>query len=204
MVSRLASPETGAGGPSIATSIAANAGSRLSRPATPASDLAQIDSSQLRRRRPREHEQVLHEIVQAVEPRDDLLDDRGVGGAGRHPAADHLDGATHGGKRVLDLVRDHRRHLANPRERGRFAQPILELVTARQVVEDAGEVRLTVDRHLPHRQVQRKGRAVAAPAGYGAADADDAALSGIEVMLDVAVVAGVIRLGHQHADVAAR
>ena len=74
----------------------------------------------------------------------------------RQARANHLDGAAHRRQRVLDFVRDHRRHLAEPRQRRRFAQPLLELGAARQVVQDAGEVLLAVDLELADRQVQRE------------------------------------------------
>jgi hypothetical protein len=82
-------------------------------------------------------------------------------------------------------------------------QLILELGSPRQVVEDAGEVFLAVDLHLADREMQRELLAVAAHAGHGAADADDPALAGVEMMADISVVLRSIRLGHQHADVAA-
>ena len=148
----------------------------------------QIDAHRLGRRRAREHQQILDQVVEAVDPGDDFLDDRGVAGFGRQPRADHLDGAAHRGERVLDLVRDHRGHLAEPRQRGGFAQLILELGAARQVVQDAGEVLLAVDLEFADREMQRERLAVAAPPGDGAADADDPPLAGREVMLDIAVV----------------
>ena len=121
----------------------------------------------------------------------------------RQARADHLHGAADRGQRVLDFVRDHRRHLAEPRQRGRLAQPLLELGAARQVVKDAGEVLLAVDLELADRQVQREVLAVAPQRGDGAADADDLPLAGAQVMLDIAVVLRAVRLRHQQADVLA-
>src|SRR3546814_5860979 len=45
--------------------------------------------------------------------------------------------------------------------------------------------------------------AVLAAATHLAADADDALLAGLQVMLQIAVMLAVIRLRHQHGDVAA-
>ena len=114
-------------------------------------------------------------VVEAVDTRDDLGDDRGIAGLRRQARADHLHGAADGRQRVLDFVRDHRRHFAEPGQRRRFTQPLLELGAARQIVKDPGEVLFAVDLELADREVQRKVLAVAALTGHGAADADDLA-----------------------------
>ena len=170
---------------------------------TDSAERPEIRLCRARRRRPREHQQVLNQIVEPIDAGDDFLDDRGIVGARRQARANHLYRAAHRRERVLHFVRDHRRHLAEPGQRRRLAQLILELGAPRQIVQDAGEVLLAVDLELAHRQVQRELLAVAAQPGDGAADADDPALAGLEVMPDVAVVLRSIGLGHQHADVLA-
>jgi hypothetical protein len=70
------------------------------------------------------------------------------------------------------------------------------------IAHHAGEEALPVRSPLGHRQLQRKGRAVVPQALDLAADADDAALAGGLVARQVAIVRGVVGLGHQHLDVA--
>ena len=81
------------------------------------------DGSHLRRSR--KEEQILHELVQGVEPGDDLADDGGVLASRRQPAADDLDRAAHAGQRVPDLVGDDGRHLPKRHERRLLAQPLV-------------------------------------------------------------------------------
>ena len=84
--------------------------------------------------RPREHEQVLHDGVQRIEPRDDVPDDGLVAALGRQPAANHLQGAADPRDRVLHLVRHDGRHLAKTRQRGLLAELGLRLLPIGDVV----------------------------------------------------------------------
>ena len=101
------------------------------------------------------------------------VSDRGVAAVGRQAAADDLDRAADAGQRILDLVRDDGGHLADPGECRALAQPLLERDAAGEVVQDAGELALAVDRHLADRQVQRKRGAIAPAARDFASGADD-------------------------------
>ena len=65
--------------------------------------------------------------------------------AGRR-AADDLYRSADSRQGVLDLVRNHRCHLTDLRERRAFAEPLFEMNTARQVVKDAGELSLPFNR----------------------------------------------------------
>src|SRR6185436_4795830 len=72
----------------------------------------------------------------------------------------------------------------------------------RKVVQDAGEVLLAVGLERADRQVNGKNGSVPAARHDLAADADDLALAGLQMMAKVAVMAAVKRLGHQDIDVA--
>ena len=120
-----------------------------------------------------------------------------------HAAADHLDRAADAGERVLHFVRDDRRHLAQPGQRRLLAQLLLHLHSRAEIVEDAGELPLAVDRDLADRQMQRKRRAVLPPALHLASDADDLGSTGRQIARQIGVVLLVIRRRHQHVDVPA-
>ena len=96
---------------------------------------------------------------------DDFLDHRRILAVRRQPAADDLNRAPDAGQRVLDFVGDDGRHLAKPRERGLFAQLLLDAHARAQVVKNAGELSLAVDDHFADREVQRKRGPVPAKPG---------------------------------------
>ena len=122
-----------------------------------------------------------------------------VGGAARQ----HLDRAADASQRILDLVRDHRGHLAQMGQRRLLAQPRLQGDAAGQVVQDARELPLAGDRDLAHRQVQRERRPVLAPSLHLTPDTDDLGPSSGQVSRQVGVVLLAIRGRHQHVDVVA-
>ncbi len=68
-------------------------------------------------------------------------------------------------------------------------------------MDDPGEVTLAVNLILADRKVHGKGRAILAPAGHLAADADDPALAGVAVLANIAVVLAPIGFGHEYLDV---
>ena len=155
------------------------------------------------RARAREHQHVLHDPVQPVEPRDDVDQNGAIALVGRHPRRDHLQRAANARDRVLHFVRDDRGHLAELGERFLFRQPLLEHDAIAQVVKDAREAAFAVvGLHLADRQMHRKRRAVLAAGGHFAADADDLLLAGREVMVKVPVVALAVGARHQHVHVA--
>ncbi len=100
---------------------------------------------------------------------------------GARPAGEDLDGAADAGQGILDLVRDDRRHLPEPRQRRLLGQPRFHLHAIGQVVKDAGELPLSIDRHLADRQVEGKGRAILPPPLDIAAAADDLRAAGSHV-----------------------
>ena len=81
---------------------------------------------------------------------------------GRHARADHLQRAADAGERVLHLVRDDGRHLAEPGQRGLLAQQVLGSLPLGDVVADrhvlVGPARLVEERD--DRRVHPVGRAV--------------------------------------------
>ena len=166
-------------------------------------DRQRIDRRHPRLRRAREEQQILHQIVQRVDPRHDLLDDVGVPTVGRQPAADDLHRPANAGQRILHFVRHHGGHLAEPRQRRLLAQLRLELHARREVVQNPRKLRLPVDHHFTDGQVDWKRRPVLSASGHFAADADDALLAGREIPAHVLVVLVMVRLRHQDVDVAA-
>jgi hypothetical protein len=72
-------------------------------------------------RRAREEQEIFHHRVEGIDAFDDFLHHRRVRIAGQQTAANHLHRAANAGKRVLHLVRDHRRHLAQLRHGGAVA-----------------------------------------------------------------------------------
>lgn len=78
----------------------------------------------------------------------------------------------------------------------------LEASSLGDVPEDAGEEATAADVKLADGEVDGEDGAVLAAAEDLAADADDAALAGLAVAGEVAVMAGAVGLGHEGADVA--
>ena len=70
-----------------------------------------------------------------------------------------------------------------------------------QVMDDPGKVTLAVDLILADREMHGKGRAVLAQARHLTADTDDLALTGLQIVADIAVVLAPVGLGHEHLDV---
>src|SRR5262249_53921678 len=71
------------------------------------------------------------------------------------------------------------------------------------VVQNAGELPLTADRHLADGKVERKGRSVATTAGHFTADPDNVRRPARQIPRDVAVVLVVVWRRHEDADIAA-
>src|SRR5262245_49993433 len=122
--------------------------------------------------RPRKQQQILDEIGEAVDARDDFLRDRGVAAVSRQPAADHLDGTTDARQWISDFVGNERRHLAKPRHCRLLTDLLFHLYARAEVVQDASELTLTTDGHLANRQVDGKRAAVAAKRGHLTPDPD--------------------------------
>ena len=80
-----------------------------------------------------------------------------------------------------------------------FLHPRFGLLPFGQVADEAGEEAPLGDAHLADRKLHRKGRAVAPLADHDPADADDAALAGAVVALEIAVMRLAIGRRHQHA-----
>ena len=146
---------------------------RSSRSAVVVTSSADVDRRRMRLRRPREQQQILHQLVQRIDARDDLLHDRGVRLSFGSRPADHLNRAADPRQRVLHLVRDDRRHLTEPRQRRLLAQLPSICTRALRSCRMPVNFRSPFDRHLADRQMQRERRAVPAQADDLAADADD-------------------------------
>ena len=93
-------------------------------------------------------------------------------------------------QRLVELVRQRRCHLAHRGQARDVHQLGLQFLQARfgllplgQVADEAGEEAPVARFHLADRELHRKGRTVLALADHHAADADDAALAGVEVAL---------------------
>ena len=67
-------------------------------------------------------------------------------------------------------------------------QPRFGLLPLGQIANEAGEEALVAGLHLADGKLHREGRAVLALADDDAADADDAALAGAQIALEIAVV----------------
>ena len=109
------------------------------------------------------------------------------------PRALHVVGD--GRKRLVELVRQRRGHLAHggqPRHVDQlglqFLQPCFGLLPFGEVADEAGEEALIAHVHLADRKLHGKGRAVLALADDDAADADDAPLAGAQIAIEIAVV----------------
>ena len=134
-----------------------------------------VDRQPFRLRRPGKQQQILHQLVERIDARDDFTHHLRRPCCRRHAAADHLNRAADAGERVLHLVRDDGRHLAK-RASAACSRSCSSIRDARaEVVQDAGELRSPAVDDLADGQVQRERRAILAPAGDLAADADDLA-----------------------------
>ena len=78
-------------------------------------------------RRPREQQEILHQLVEPVDARHDLFgDDAGLHAVWRQSRADDLNRATDPGQRILDFVGQHRGHFTKPGQGVLFAQLLLD------------------------------------------------------------------------------
>ena len=82
-----------------------------------------------------------------------------------------------------------------------FLQPGLGLLAFGEVADESGEEALVAHMHLADGKLHRKRRAVVALSDDDAADADNAALAGAHIAIEVAVVVVLVRRRHQHLDV---
>ena len=121
-------------------------GSRSMSDAVSRSSVPKGDRLLAQRPRSREHQHVLHDPVQRVEPRDDVEQDRAIALVGRHARRDDLQRAADPRDRVLHFVRDDRGHFAELRERLLFGEPLLERDAIAQIVEDARKAALAIAR----------------------------------------------------------
>jgi len=112
-------------------------------------------------RRTGKQQQVLHQLVERVDPLHDFGDDRRILAALRQTRPDDLYRGTHAGQGILHFVGNHGRHLTELRQRRLFAQLLLHPDTRAQIVQNPGEALFAAHRHLSDRQVQRKRGAVA-------------------------------------------
>ena len=110
----------------------------------------------LRTARPREHEHVLHQRVERVDAGDDLAHHLGFGPAPLHAAGDDLDDAADAGERILDLVREHSRHLAEPGKSRLLTELLFHADPPAQVVEDPGESPFSLDDDFTDGQVKQE------------------------------------------------
>ena len=98
-----------------------------------------------KRPRPGEHQHVLHDAIQRVEPGDDVDQDPAVALLGGHAGRDHLKRASDSRDGVLHFMRNDRRHFAELRERLLLGKPLLERNAIAQVVQDAGKAALAFE-----------------------------------------------------------
>ena len=117
-----------------------------------ADDVGERDVLDLQADRPHEGEHLLHDHVRHLRFLDDVGEDGlRVGRVGQLP----LEQAGHdldAGERVLDFVRDRRRHLAERGEPVAQALALFELLDARQVLEEERRADVAPARVLDLRQ----------------------------------------------------
>jgi len=116
----------------------------------------------------------------------------------------------HRGQRLVQLVRHGRGHLAHYAEARGVQQLGLEILDTAlrrlllgQVADKAGEKTLSGETELADLQLHRKGLTALAQAHDDPADADDAALAGPQIAVEIGIVPFPIRRRHQNADVVA-
>ncbi len=130
--------------------------------------------------------------------------------AGLDQAAGGLAEVGDRGEGLVEFVDDHRGDLAHGRQAPDVAEFLLQGGGAGlgrhpfgDVADEAGERVAVAAADLADGELDGKGAAVAVAGDDGAADADDALLAGGEVAREVAVVLGMVGLGHQQIDVSA-
>ena len=113
------------------------------------------------------------------------------------------------GQRLIQFVRQgrghgaHRAHARNVNQLGlQFLEPQFRPLLIGEVADESGEDTMAIGIHLADRQFHRKRASVAAFAHDDAADPDDAAGTGGQIVRDIIVVAVLIGIWHQHADIA--
>ena len=82
-----------------------------------------------------------------------------------------------------------------------FLQSGLGMLAFGQVADEAGEEAPFGHRNFADGELHRKGRAVLTLADDDPTDADDPALAGAVIALQIAVMRRAIGLGHQHANI---
>ena len=113
-------------------------------------------------------------------------------------------------QQIVEVVSDaagqlaHGFHLLSLRQAPlALSQRLLDMLAVAEIMDHAGEVPPAIGGELADGQVERKGRAVLAPATHFSANADDLLDAGSQIVGDVAVVLGLVGLRHEHLDVLA-
>ena len=116
----------------------------------------------------------------------------------------------HRGQRLVELVRHRRGHLphdAEPRGVQQLGLKILNaafgLLPLGQIADKSGKIAAAREGKLADLQLHRKGLAVLAQPDDHAPDADDSALAGAKIAIEIAVMSFAIGCRHQDFDVAA-
>ncbi len=98
----------------------------------------------------------------------------------------------------------HLGYAANVSEfRLKILEPKLGLLSFRQIPDEAGENPPAFKPGLTHGQFDRESETVPVPGGGHSADADNLALPGLEIFVEVGIVPLPVWRGHEHADILA-
>ena len=131
---------------------------------------------------------------------DDAARIRGLRARRLHQAQ-HVGCGGQRGKRVAQLVAQHGEEFVF--RAIRIPERSLGLLARGDVAHDPDEPAPLSDANLAHRDIDRKDRAVVAPAFHFAPDADDDRLAGLQVAGEAGVVVRAVGLRHQLLDVLA-
>ena len=113
-----------------------------------------------------------------------------------------------GRKRLVELVRERRCHLAHRRQPRhvhefglQFLQPRFALLAFGKIADEPGKEALIARAHLPDAEFKGKCRMILALADDDAANADYLALSGAQIAVEIAIMPFPIWRRHQYLDV---
>ena len=113
-------------------------------------------------------------------------------GAGLEGQTQRLGVADHDRQQIVEVVREAAGELADRLHLLRLRQLLFGPLAAGEVVDHADEDGAALLLRLADREIHGKGRAVLALAHHLAADADDLALAGVQVVGEIAVMLAAI------------
>ncbi len=102
------------------------------------------------------------------------------------------------GEQIVEVVCNAAGKLAERFHLRCVAQALLQFAADGDIADDTDEIANVAVRHLPDRQIHRKGTAVLTLTEHFTTDADDPGFAGCQVIADIPVMIAPVRFRHEH------